>query len=260
MFRIVIPARYASTRLPGKPLLLLPRENGKPMLQLVHEIACRSGAAETIIATDDERILEAGTGFGARVVMTSITHLSGTDRIAEVAARAGWADSDIVVNLQGDEPLMPPELPAQVAAILEGSQSAAIATLATRIRSLEDYLSPNVVKVVADAAGRALYFSRAPIPWSRATAAAGLASQRGHGGARRHVGLYAYRVGALRRLSMLPPTPCEQIESLEQLRALENGLHILVADAVALPGPHVDTAEDYARVCVLIGHKDGGAG
>lgn len=258
MFRVVIPARYASTRLPGKPLKLLPAEGGRPMLQWVHGIASRSGATEVVIATDDERIAEVASGFGAHAVLTSITHQSGTDRVAEVAARAGWDESDIVVNLQGDEPQMPPELPAQVAALLAGSPTAAVATLATRIRSVDDYLNLNVVKVVTDAAGRALYFSRAPIPWSRATAPAGIASQRGYVGARRHVGLYAYRVGALRRLSMLPPSALEQIESLEQLRALENGLEILVGDAVAPPGPHVDTPEDYARVSLLMSREPGG--
>ena len=249
MFRVVIPARFGSTRLPGK---LLQAIAGKPMLQWVHEVGIASGAAAVIIATDDERILNAAREFGARVCMTLLTHPSGTDRIAEVAAAAGWNDDDIVVNLQGDEPMMPPELVGQVAGLLETHHGAAIATLATRITNVAQLLDPGVVKVVADQSGRALYFSRAPIPWGRDTAPASLVSQRGFGGARRHIGLYAYRVAALRRLSMLPPGQLEQIERLEQLRALENGLEIRVGDAVKNPGPAVDTEEDLARVSVLM--------
>lgn len=249
MFRVVIPARYSSTRLPGKPLLLL---KGKPLLQWVHEAAVASGAGEIIVATDDERILEAAAAFGAKARLTSLTHVSGTDRIAEVALQAGWGDRDIVVNLQGDEPLMPPGLIHQVAQLLQEHESAAIATLATRIAGISTFLDPNAVKVVTDNTGRALYFSRAPIPWGRDTAAAGLASQRGYSGARRHVGLYAYRVAALRQLSLLPTSMLEQLEKLEQLRALENGLEIRVADAIAQPGPDVNTAEDLARVTLLM--------
>jgi 3-deoxy-manno-octulosonate cytidylyltransferase (CMP-KDO synthetase) len=245
MFRVVIPARYGSSRLPGKPLELI---GDKPMLQWVYEVAVASGAAEVIIATDDDRIVEAAAGFGARAVLTSLTHVSGTDRIAEVAQQAGWHDEDVVVNLQGDEPLMPPELVRQVAELLDSHDSASIATLATRINSVAELLSLSVVKVVTDDGGRALYFSRAPIPWNRDTARATIASQRGFSGARRHMGLYAYRVAALRRLSLLRPTRLEQLESLEQLRALENGLEIRVADAVALPGQPVDTPEDLALV------------
>src|SRR5262249_28261836 len=151
-----------------------------------------------------------------------------------------WEEQDIVVNLQGDEPMMPPELVGQVAGLLAQHAGAAIATLATRINSVAQLLDPGIVKVVTDAEGRALYFSRAPIPWNRDTAPASLVSQRNSAGARRHVGLYAYRVAALRRVSMLQPGQLEQIERLEQLRALENGLEVWVADAVALPGPHVD--------------------
>jgi len=244
-FRVVIPARYASVRLPGKPLVDI---CSQPMLYWVHQIAQQSGAAEVIIATDDERIITAAESFGARAQMTSLTHASGTDRIAEVALSGGWADDDIVVNLQGDEPLMPAVLLKQVAELLESHPSAAIATLASRLGSLAMLMDQNYVKVVTDGTGRALYFSRAPIPWSRDTAQAGMASQRGFGGARRHVGLYAYRVAALRRLSMLPPSPLEQIEKLEQLRALENGMEIRVGDARMLPGPHVDTEQELALV------------
>jgi 3-deoxy-manno-octulosonate cytidylyltransferase (CMP-KDO synthetase) len=249
MFRVVIPARYASTRLPGKPLLLL---KGKPMLQWVHEAAVASGADEIIVATDDERIVEAAAAFGAQARLTSLTHVSGTDRIAEVAAQAGWDERDIVVNLQGDEPLMPPELIRQVAQLLQEHQSAAIATLAARISGMTAFMDTNTVKVVTDNTGRALYFSRAPIPWGRDTAASSISSQRGFSGARRHIGLYAYRVAALRQLAMLPTGLLEQLEKLEQLRALENGLEIRVADATAQPGPQVDTQEDLARVTLLM--------
>lgn len=245
MFRVVIPARYGSARLPGKPLLKIA---GRPMLQWVYERAQSSATAQVMIATDDDRIAEAAHGFGARVVMTAPTHLSGTDRIAEVAHREGWKEEDVVVNLQGDEPLMPPALLDQVAGLLERHASAHIATLASRITALPVLLDPNVVKVVTDAEGRALYFSRAPIPWSRDTAPAGIASQRDYTGARRHIGLYAYRVAALRKLSVAPPSLLEQIEKLEQLRALEGGMEIRVADAVVAPGPDVNTAEDLARV------------
>jgi 3-deoxy-manno-octulosonate cytidylyltransferase (CMP-KDO synthetase) len=245
MFRIVIPARYASTRLPGKPLLPIA---GKPMLQWVHERALRAGAAQVLVATDDQRIAAVAEGFGAQVVMTAATHETGTDRIAEVAALQGWSDDVMVVNLQGDEPLMPQALLQQVAGLLATDTQADIATLSAPVAGLSAFLDPNVVKVVGDARGRALYFSRAPIPWNRDAAPAGLGSQSQHDGARRHIGLYAYRVRALRRLAALPPSPLERLEKLEQLRALENGLSIAVADAIELPGPDVNTPEDLARV------------
>jgi 3-deoxy-manno-octulosonate cytidylyltransferase (CMP-KDO synthetase) len=232
IFRVVIPARFASVRLPGKPLVNI---CGQPMLYWVNQIATLSGAEEVVIATDDERIIAAAEGFGAQVQMTSLTHVSGTDRI----------------NLQGDEPLMPPELLQQVAELLTEHPQAAIATLATRIGSVDAFRDVNCVKVVTDLTGRALYFSRAPIPWGRDTAPAGLASQRGYNGARRHIGLYAYRIGALRRLSLLPPSPLERLERLEQLRALENGMEIRVGDARLLPGPAVDTEQDLALVSSL---------
>jgi 3-deoxy-manno-octulosonate cytidylyltransferase (CMP-KDO synthetase) len=249
VFQVVIPARYGSSRLPGKPLLKI---GGKPMLQWVHEIALASGAEGVVIATDDERILEAAQGFGAKALLTSLTHVSGTDRIAEVAKLSGWSDDTVVVNLQGDEPLMPPALVRQVAELLVQSATAAIATVAARITGVAAFLDPNTVKVVTDSTGRALYFSRAPIPWGRDSAPGGMASQRGFAGARRHIGLYAYRVAALQRLAQLPPSMLEQVEKLEQLRALENGLEISVADAVAQPGPDVNTAEDLARVAQIL--------
>jgi 3-deoxy-manno-octulosonate cytidylyltransferase (CMP-KDO synthetase) len=250
VFRVVIPARYASTRLPGKALVSI---GGKPMIQWVHERARTSRAAEVLIATDDARIAEAGRAFGALVQMTSASHQSGTDRIAEVARAKGWRESDVIVNVQGDEPLMPPALIDQVAELLLSNSAAGMATLASPLARLEDLLDPNVVKVVTDAGGRALYFSRAPIPWNRDSASAGLASQRSFAGARRHIGIYAYRVSALLRLAELAPTPLERTEKLEQLRALENGIEIRVADAIELPGPDVNTAEDLARVAERLG-------
>jgi len=189
MFRVVIPARYGSTRLPGKALLNI---GGKPMIQWVYERARASRAREVLIATDDLLIVSAAHSFGGETVLTAHTHESGTDRIAEVARIRGWAESDIVVNVQGDEPVIPPALIDQVASLLESHPSAQIATLATPITSLEEFLDPNAVKVVADNAGRALYFSRAPIPWERDGAPAGLGSQTSHAGARRHVGIYRY--------------------------------------------------------------------
>jgi 3-deoxy-manno-octulosonate cytidylyltransferase (CMP-KDO synthetase) len=249
MYRVVIPARFASTRLPGKPLLKLA---GKPLIQWVYERALRSRASEVLVATDDERIAAAAGEFGAPVAMTSILHSSGTDRIAEVAALKQWADEDIVVNVQGDEPLMPEALIDQAAGLLETYATADIGTLAARITGLAAFMDPNVVKVVTDARQRALYFSRAPIPWHRDAAPAGISSQRSYSHARRHVGIYAYRCGALRRLAAIPPTPLEQLEKLEQLRPLEHGFDIRVADASVLPGPDVNTPEDVARVEALL--------
>ncbi len=252
MFRVVIPARYASTRFPGKPLVLL---GGKPMLQWVYENATRSGAREVVVATDDARIAAAARAFGAPVAMTSASHESGTDRIAEAAANAGWGPEDIVVNLQGDEPSLPPALLRQVAGLLEEDPGAAIATLATPVRSLAEYLDPNAVKVVAGEDGRALYFSRAPIPWHRDGAPGGGPD---HAGARRHIGLYAYRVGALQRLAALPVAALEAAEKLEQLRALANGLAIRVADAIERPGQDINTPEDLARAAAEMAGRRAG--
>ena len=237
-------------RLPGKALLPIA---GKPMVQWVYERARAAGAGEVLIATDDARILEAARAFGAQAIMTAADHASGSDRIAEVARVRHWVESDVVVNLQGDEPLMPAGLIRQVATLLESSPAADIATLATAISSVEELLDPNAVKVVADAGGRALYFSRAPIPWNRAGAPGALASQQDAGGARRHIGIYAYRVGALARLAALAPGALEMREKLEQLRALENGLHIQVADASEAPGPDVNTPLDLERVAAQLG-------
>jgi 3-deoxy-manno-octulosonate cytidylyltransferase (CMP-KDO synthetase) len=248
VFRVVIPARYASSRLPGKPLMNVA---GKPMVQWVYERSCAAGAREVLIATDDERIASAARAFGAHAVMTG-AHASGTDRIAEVARSRGWARQEIVVNVQGDEPLMPAALIGQVAGLLEAQPQADIATLATPIESLEELLDPNVVKVVTDARGMALYFSRAPIPWNRDGAGAGLDSQSDWGGARRHRGIYAYRVAALLRVAQLAPGALEEREKLEQLRALEHGMRIHVGEAGVQPGPDVNTPADLQRVSALL--------
>ena len=237
-YRVVIPARYDSSRLPGKALLPLA---GKPMLQWVHERARSCGAAEVCIATDDERIAAAARGFGAEVVMTARTHVSGTDRIAEVAAIRGWNDDDIVVNVQGDEPLIPPVVIDQVAKLLAANARADIGTLAVKIDALAELSDPNVVKVACDVGGRALYFSRAQIPFNRDAPTTVPAA------ALRHVGIYSYRVAALRRLASLPPAKLELIEKLEQLRALENGMEIRVALAVERPLADVNTAADLER-------------
>jgi 3-deoxy-manno-octulosonate cytidylyltransferase (CMP-KDO synthetase) len=220
----------------------------KPLLQWVYECACAAAAQEVLIATDDERVASAARSFGAQTVMTAAAHASGSDRIAEVARLRGWDDADIVVNVQGDEPLLPAAVIDQVAAVLASEAQADIATLATPLETLAELFDPNVVKVVTDARGMALYFSRAPIPWNRDGAPAGLQSQRDWGGARRHRGIYAYRVGALLRLAQAPAGALEQRERLEQLRALEHGLAICVADAVERPGPDVNTLADLQEL------------
>jgi 3-deoxy-manno-octulosonate cytidylyltransferase (CMP-KDO synthetase) len=246
MFRVVIPARYGSTRLPGKALLPLA---GKPMLQWVYERARRSVASEVVVATDDQRIVSACGDFGAPVVLTSAAHATGTDRIAEVAELRGWSQDSVVVNVQGDEPLIPPQIIDQVAALLATDATASVATLAAPLRSHADYTDPNVVKVVSDGAGRAMYFSRAPIPWDRDAAAQGDRTDGNVGPpavARRHIGLYAYRVRALQQIAGWQPTTYEGLEKLEQLRALEHGLGIRIADAIELPLADVNTAADLA--------------
>lgn len=245
-FRIAIPARYASTRLPGKPLRLLA---GRPLIEHVYRRAVASGALEVVIATDDPRIQAVAEGFGAVVCMTSPEHPSGTDRLAEVVTRLGWPDEAIVVNLQGDEPRMPPALIRQVALGLEAHPDAGIATACTRIREPAEVFDPNVVKVVRDVRDYALYFSRAPIPWHRAAfgVGGGGAELPADAGYFRHVGLYAYRVAVLRRYPELAPAPAEQAEALEQLRALWHGIRIHVAEATEAPPPGVDTEADLVR-------------
>jgi 3-deoxy-manno-octulosonate cytidylyltransferase (CMP-KDO synthetase) len=249
VFRVVIPARYGSSRLPGKALREIA---GKPMVQWVYERACAAGASDVLIATDDDLIVSAAHAFGAPAQMTDRAHASGTDRIAEVARARGWGAREIIVNVQGDEPLIPAALIAQVARVLDDIGSADIATLAFPLESVAELMEPSVVKVVTDARGRALYFSRAPIPWNRDGAAEGLASQQDFSGARRHIGIYAYRVAALLKLAQLPAGALEVHEKLEQLRALEHGLTIQVAAASERPGPDVNTPADLARVSALM--------
>ena len=247
-FHVIIPARYASTRLPAKPLLDI---GGKPMLQHVCERAAESGASAVTVATDDLRIVEAVEAFGGQVCITGKHHQSGSERLAEAVLRLGLEDDDIVVNLQGDEPLMPAALLSQVAQLLQGDHDAEMATLCTRIQSAEELFDPNVVKVVMDARGNALYFSRAPIPWDRdafAVTTEALPEQALH---YRHLGIYAYRAGFLKRYVKMEPCDLERIESLEQLRVLWHGGQIQVAEAAELPGPGVDTAEDLERVRAL---------
>ena len=235
-FIVVIPARYASTRLPGKPLKEIA---GKPMIEWVYRQALKSGASEVVVATDDERIVAACRAFEARVEMTSTEHASGTDRIAELARRFEWDDEQIVVNVQGDEPLISPACVAQTARLLAWRPQAAIATLVTPLESENEFRDPNLVKVVTDKDGWALYFSRAPIPWPR---------DGGMPAVMRHVGLYAYRAGSLRAISDASPCALEEVERLEQLRALWLGLRIIVGKAAEPPAPAVDTEEDLARV------------
>ncbi len=242
-FRVVIPARHASTRLPGKPLLMLA---GRTMLQHVYERALQSGAAEVLIATDDERIRSVAEDFGATVCMTGSTHQSGTERIGEVVQRLGWEENTIVVNVQGDEPLIPPSLIALAALDLANHPDAAVATLAHPCASEQELHDPNVVKLVLDRDGFALYFSRAPLPFRR---------DAGSNVARpmlRHIGLYAYRAGFLSRYRHLEPSPLEHEEKLEQLRVLWHGLRIHVGLADEMPGPGVDTADDLARAARLL--------
>lgn len=250
-FHVYIPARYGSTRLPGKPLRQLA---GRPLLQHVHERALASDAARVVVATDDTRIAEAARGFGAEVCMTGAQHRSGTERVAEVAGRLGISDQTIVVNLQGDEPGMPPALLTQVARLLDARPEADMATLCLPMRSAEAVFDPHQVKVVSDATGRALYFSRAPVPWYREGFNEGPPAGELCGAYwRRHIGLYAYRAGFLRRFCAWAPAPLEQLESLEQLRALHHGACIVLADCVAEPGPGVDTEADLARAEQALG-------
>ncbi|MCM2288269.1 MAG: 3-deoxy-manno-octulosonate cytidylyltransferase [Sulfuritalea sp.] len=244
-FRIVIPARYASTRLPGKPLADI---GGQPMIVRVAAAARRSGADGVWVATDDERIVRAVRQHGFDAVMTDANHLSGTDRIAEVADQLNWDDAEIVVNVQGDEPLLDPALIDLVAGALRGDPDAAMATAAHALTSAADFFNPNVVKVVCDARGRALYFSRAPIPWDRDRFADRRDALPADLPAQRHIGLYAYRVSFLRRFGLLSPSPLERCESLEQLRALWHGYPIQVVSIDHPPAPGVDTPEDLERV------------
>jgi 3-deoxy-manno-octulosonate cytidylyltransferase (CMP-KDO synthetase) len=233
-FIVVIPARYASTRFPGKAIAEL---DGKPMIRHVYDQACSSSAGQVVIATDDQRIAGVAKDFGADVALTRADHVSGTDRIAEVAQSRGWSDDSIVVNVQGDAPLIHGSSIDQVAALLAAHNSASLATLCAALDDPSAVSDPNIVKVVFDGAGRALYFSRSPIP---AVA---------HGGEPPvsfwwHIGIYAYRVAALMQLARTPGCELEQAEKLEQLRALYHGMEIRIAVADALPGPDINTPDD----------------
>lgn len=245
-FKVVIPARYASTRLPAKPLLDL---GGKPMVARVAERALLSGAEEVWVATDHLEVKAAAERQGLSVVLTRTDHPSGTDRLAEVVEQRGWADDVIVVNVQGDEPLIDPELIEQTARQLTES-GADIATLAHPIDNATDFFNPNIVKVVCKADGDALYFSRAPIPYARDHFAAVAGRENLPSGlpAYRHIGLYAYRVRFLRAYGRLTPSPLEEFEALEQLRALWHGFRVSVLISCCLPMPGVDTPEDAARM------------
>jgi 3-deoxy-manno-octulosonate cytidylyltransferase (CMP-KDO synthetase) len=250
-FVVAIPARYAASRLPGKPLRLLA---GEPLVLHVARRALAAGASEVWVAADDQRIAEALAGSGVRVAMTSTSHPSGTDRLAECARIAGWSDDTIVVNLQGDEPFAPAEGISAVATLLRDS-SAEMATLAAPITDAETLFDPNAVKLVQAASGDALYFSRAPLPWPR-DAFMRDRSQLPEGGHwLRHIGIYAYRAGFLQRFAAMPPGRLEQIESLEQLRVLEAGFRIAVATTPVPFPPGVDTPEDLARAeAYIAGH------
>ncbi len=239
-FVVVIPARYASVRLPGKPLRPIA---GEPMIQHVHRLALQSKADEVWIATDDERIEATARDFGANVCMTSADHHSGTERLAEVCELRSWPDDLAVVNLQGDEPLLPPVLIDECAALLE-DESVGLGTLASPMDSAEDFQNPNVAKIITDQHDNALYFSRAPIPYSRDEHTNELVMQM----ALRHHGIYAYRCKVLRQLIAAGPCDMEQCEKLEQLRALWLGITIRVGRASVRPEQGVDAEEDIAAV------------
>lgn len=242
-YRIVIPARMASQRLPGKPLILI---NGEPLVQHVFRRAKESSAKSVVIATDSAEILDVCRAFGADVLMTSARHESGSDRIAECIDSLGWDDETLVVNLQGDEPLMPPRCLDQVAEILQSEPDAAVASLYWPIETAEQVEDSNVVKVVTDQAGRALYFSRSAIPHSRGTP---VATALVEGAAwRRHIGLYAYRASALRAFTTMPVSSLEGLEKLEQLRFLEAGQTIRMAHADHFIPAGVDSPDDLERV------------
>lgn len=255
-FSVLIPARMASSRLPNKPLADIA---GLPMVVRVAQRAMRSNARQVVVAADDERIVAACTHHGVQALLTRQDHVSGSDRLAEACQLLGLSDEAVVVNVQGDEPLIEPTLIDQVAQLLIDRPEASMSTAAHAISQLVDFCNPNVVKVVTDARQMALYFSRAPIPWWRD----GQNPSAGQGGAPftelpnppplRHVGIYAYRAGFLAQFPQLPPAPIEQLESLEQLRAMWHGHRIAVHTTEQAPGPGVDTPEDLQRVRALLG-------
>ncbi|MEE4742612.1 3-deoxy-manno-octulosonate cytidylyltransferase [Pseudomonas alliivorans] len=248
-FTVVIPARYGSSRFPGKPLKVIA---GKPMVQLVWEQARKSNAQRVVVATDDARIFEACQAFGAEVLMTRDDHNSGTDRLAEVATQLGLAAYAIVVNVQGDEPMIPPAVIDQVASNLAAHPEAGISTLAEPIDDVAALFNPNVVKVSSDINGLALTFSRAPLPWARDALAVNRDELPAGVPYRRHIGIYAYRAGFLHDFVGWGPCQLENTENLEQLRALWNGVRIHVADALEALPAGVDTPEDLERVRRLL--------
>jgi 3-deoxy-manno-octulosonate cytidylyltransferase (CMP-KDO synthetase) len=251
-YHIVIPARFASERLPGKMLLDL---NGQALIQHVWKRAMSSAAESVVIATDDSRIAVAAEQFGAKVVMTAADHQSGSDRIAECANKLGWTDDRLVVNLQGDEPLMPATCLDQVAALLDDRQDCDVASLYWPISEATEVQNPNAVKVVVDKKGRALYFSRSPIPFARSHEDIATAISSGIQW-KRHLGLYAYRLSALRQYTAAMPTPLEIAERLEQLRVMEQGGNIAMAQACEFIPAGVDTVEDLDRVRNIISCKE----
>ena len=248
-FTVLIPARYASTRLPGKPLADIA---GKPMVVRVAERAMKSAAARVVVATDHALVRDACERHGVEVCMTREDHPTGTDRLAEAAAALGLADGDIVVNVQGDEPLLDPALMNRMADLLDERADAAIATACHPIGDAVEAFAPNVVKVVLDAGGYAMYFSRATIPWARDAFAVSREVLPEGMPIYRHYGLYAYRTSFLRAYPHLAPAPVERIEALEQLRALWHGFRIAVDVTHGTPAPGIDTPEDLARVRALL--------
>ena len=244
-FKVVIPARYGSTRLPGKPLLNIA---GQPMIAHVCQRAIEAEAEEVVVATDDQRIFDAVTELGINVVMTDAGHQSGTERINEVAVQLGWNEDDIVVNLQGDEPLIPSAYIKDVALALGNQQKAGIATLAAEIKDIEEVFNPNSVKVVLNKQGYALYFSRAPIPWDRNSFSATGGEIPQSMPYLRHIGMYAYTVKFLKDYCLWQSSVLETVESLEQLRILWYGEQILVKTVAKTPEAGVDTQADLERV------------
>ncbi|MGQ9425197.1 3-deoxy-manno-octulosonate cytidylyltransferase [Gilvimarinus sp. F26214L] len=254
VFSVVIPARYASTRLPGKMLAPI---GGKPMIQHVYERALQSAAERVAIATDDQRIVDAVTAFGGTAYLTREDHQSGTDRLQEAATLMGLSDDAIVVNVQGDEPLIPPRVIDQVAGNLARDAQSSVATLCEAIPDAATFRDPNAVKVVRDNNNRALYFSRAPIPWPRDQFAADAEGSETPPAAYRHIGIYAYRVKLLHDFVTWPMAPLENIEKLEQLRVLWQGRRIHVDEASATVPGGVDTAADLERVRSLMTENHG---
>lgn len=243
-FDVIIPARYASTRLPGKPLIEI---GGKPLIQWVCECAAESAASRVLVATDDIRIRDVVEGFGGEAYLTSTDHPSGSDRIAELVRELRMPESRVIVNVQGDEPRMPGKLIDQVAQILIEDNSAQVSTVCHKIESLEEFTGPHVVKVVRDLNRRALYFSRAPIPWTRDAAT-------GEWAAFRHIGIYGFRVGFLEKFTSWPVSTLERTERLEQLRIMENGAAITVCEAETMPGPGIDTPADLESFSQWVNH------